>query len=243
MLRGLGMKEVFAAFAKALRDMARAEVLWHAIWPPVLALAAWVAVAFSVWADGVALMAHIVPQLPWTGWGWVSQWAAIFLLLAAFVALTYFSVVFLVAVFALPRLISLVAARDYPDLGRHGENVFWGSLANTLGAGAIFVVGALAMLPLLLIPGALLVLPLLWGGWLNQRTFRFDALAEHTTAMEMERLARENRSRFLFAGLGTAAVAYVPLANLLAPVFTALVFVHLGLAALRRQRQEAGIAL
>jgi uncharacterized protein involved in cysteine biosynthesis len=89
----------------------------------------------------------------------------------------------------------------------------------------------------------LLVLPLLWGGWLNQRTFRFDALAEHTTAMEMERLARENRSRFLFAGLGTAAVAYVPLANLLAPVFTALVFVHLGLAALRRQRQEAGIAL
>ena len=34
------MKDVFAAFAKALRDMARGEVLWHAIWPPVLALAA-----------------------------------------------------------------------------------------------------------------------------------------------------------------------------------------------------------
>ena len=77
------MKEVFAAFAKALRDMARAEVLWHAIWPPVLALAAWVAVGFSVWADGVALMAHIVPQLPWTGWEWIAHWAAIFLLLAA----------------------------------------------------------------------------------------------------------------------------------------------------------------
>ena len=79
------------------------------------------------------------------GWEWVSQWAAVFLLLAAFVALTYFSVVFLVAVFALPRLIDLVARRDYPDLGRHGENVFWGSLGNTLGAGAIFVVAALAL--------------------------------------------------------------------------------------------------
>jgi uncharacterized protein involved in cysteine biosynthesis len=99
------------------------------------------------------------------------------------------------------------------------------------------------MLPLLLIPGALLVLPLLWGAWLNQRTFRFDALAEHATRAELAGLARENRSRFLFAGLGTAAVAYVPLVNLLAPVFTALVFVHLGLATLRRARREAGIEL
>jgi hypothetical protein len=237
------MNEVIAAFTRALRDMTRADVLWHAVWPPVLSLAIWIAVAFSVWADGVALMARIVPQLPWTGWEWVSQWAAVFLLLAAFVALTYFSAVLLVAVFALPRLINLVALRDYPDLGRHGENVFWGSLANTLGAGAIFIGGSLALLPLLLVPGALLVLPLLWGAWLNQRTFRFDALAEHATRAEMAGLAGENRKRFLFAGLGTAAVAYVPLVNLLAPVFTALVFVHLGLAMLRRRRNEGGIAL
>jgi hypothetical protein len=237
------MKEVIAAFTRALRDMTRADVLWHAVWPPLLSLAIWFAVAFSVWADGVALMARIVPQLPWSGWEWVSQWAAVFLLLAAFVALTYFSVVFLVAVFALPRLINLVALRDYPDLGRHGENVFWGSLGNTLGAGAVFIAGSLAMLPLLLIPGALLVLPLLWGAWLNQRTFRFDALAEHATRAELSGLAGENRNRFLFAGLGTAAVAYVPLVNLLAPIFTALVFVHLGLAMLRRRRNEEGVAL
>jgi hypothetical protein len=38
-------------------------------------------------------------------------------------------------------------------------------------------------------------------------------------------------------------VAYVPLLNLLAPVFTALVFVHLGLAMLRRQRSAGGVAL
>jgi uncharacterized protein involved in cysteine biosynthesis len=167
----------------------------------------------------------------------------VFLLLAAFAALVYSTAIFLVAVFALPRLINLVAARDYPDLGRHGENVFWGSLGNTLGAGAIFVAGCFVMLPLLLIPGALLVLPLLWGSWLNQRTFRFDALAEHATRTEMQRLASENRGRFYFAGVGTAAVAHVPLVNLLAPALTALVFVHLGLATLRRQRQKKGIEL
>jgi hypothetical protein len=237
------MLEVFAAFTKSLCDLTRAEVLWQALWPPLLALIVWAWVAVAVWAHGVSLMAGLVPQLPWSGWAWVAHWAAVFLLLAAFASLVYFTAIFLVAVFALPRLVNLVAARDYPDLGRHGENVFWGSLGNTLGAGAIFVAGCCVMLPLLLIPGAMLVLPLLWGSWLNQRTFRFDALAEHATRTELQRLVSENRGRFYFAGIGTAAAAHVPLANLLAPAFTALVFIHLGLAALRRQRQEGGIEL
>lgn len=237
------MLEVVAAFTKSLRDLTRPAVLWHALWPPLAALLLWVAIGFAVWAHGVALMERIVPELPWAGWEWVAQWAAVFLLLAAFAALTYITAILLVAVFALPRLINLVAAHDYPDLGRHGENVFWGSLGNTLGAGAIFLIGCMVMLPLLLIPGALLVLPLLWGSWLNQRTFRFDALAEHATRSEMQQLLGENRSRFYMAGLATSAAAHVPVLNLLAPAFAALVFVHLGLAALRRRRQERGVVL
>lgn len=237
------MREVFTAFTQSLRDLTRMEVLWQAIWPPLVALVIWVAVGIAVWAHGVALMASIVPQLPWSGWEWVAHWAAVFLLLAGFAALTYFTAVMLVAVFALPRLINLVAAHHYPELGRHGENVFWGSLVNTLVVGVIFVVGSLVTLPLLLIPGALLVLPLFWGAWLNQRTFRFDALAEHATAPEMRRLVQDNRSSFYIAGLATAGVAHIPLINLLAPAFAALVFVHLGLAALRRQRQQGGVEL
>ena len=237
------MLEVLSAFTKSLRDLTRGAVLWQAIWPPLVALVFWVTVGVALWAHGVALMADIVPQLPWSGWEWVAHWAGVFLLLAGFAALTYFTAVLLVAVFALPHLINLVAAHHYPDLGRHGENVFWGSLVNTLVVGAIFVVGSLVTLPLLLIPGAMLVLPLLWGAWLNQRTFRFDALAEHATPTEMRRLTQDNRLPFTVAGLATAGVAHLPLINLLAPAFAALVFVHLGLAALRRQRQDRGIEL
>jgi uncharacterized protein involved in cysteine biosynthesis len=237
------MVEVFAAFSKSLRDLTRPDVLWQALWPPLLALLLWIAVGFGLWSHGVELIGRVLPQLPWEGWEWVARWAAVFLLLAAFAVLVYVTAILLVAVFALPRLINLVAARDYPDLGRHGENVFWGSLGTTLGAGAIFVVGGLLMLPLLLIPGVLLVLPLAWGAWLNQRTFRFDALAEHATRAELQRLVRDNRSRFYAAGLATAAAAHVPLLNLLAPALTALVFVHLGLTALRRQRRQGGVEL
>lgn len=237
------MLEVLTAFTLSLRDLTRGAVLWQAIWPPLAALAFWVAVAVAVWAHGVAVMAEILPQLPWSGWEWVVHWAAVFLLLAGFAALTYVTAVVLVAVFALPRLINVVAAHHYPELGRHGENVFWGSLVNTLVVGAIFVVGSLLSLPLLLIPGAMLVLPLFWGAWLNQRTFRFDALAEHATRKEMDSLVRENRGRFYIGGLATAGIAHLPLINLLAPAFAALVFVHLGLAALRRRRRLGGVEL
>ena len=116
-------------------------------------------------------------------------------------------------------------------------------VGNTLAAGAIFVERSLGILPMFLIPRMLLMLTLVWAAWLNQRTFRFDALAEHATAAELKRVVGDNRRALWLAGLVTAGAAHLPLVNLLAPAFTALVFVHLGLAALRRLRQQEGIEL
>lgn len=237
------MLELMAAFTRSLRDLTRGDVLWQALWPPLAALAVWLGIGWLLWDAGVALMAGLIPELPWQGWDWVARWAAVFLMLAALGVLTYLTAITLVAVFALPRLINIVAARDYPELGRHGENVFWGSLGNTLVAGGIFLAGGLVMLPLLLIPGMLLVLPLLLVAWLNQRTFRFDALAEHATPSELRRIAREQRKGFYIAGVVTAFAANLPVLNLLAPAFTALVFVHYGLMALRQVRRQGGVEL
>ncbi len=237
------MLELFAAFSKAARDLTRGGMLWHVLWPPLAAAALWTTVGFFFWTDGLALMAQAVPQLPWAGWEWITRWAAVFLLLAAFAMLIYLTALLLVAVIALPYLIDHVAARDYPDLVRHGENAFWRSLGNTLAAGAVFLAGGLLSLPLLLVPGMVLVLPMLWAAWLNQRTFRVDALAEHATRAELKQLTAGKKPLFYLAGTGGALLAHVPVIQLVAPVFTALVFVHLGLAALRQQRQLQGVQL
>jgi hypothetical protein len=235
------MHELLTAFGKATRDLTRGDILWHVLWPPVVAAILWGAVGILIWAHGLALMAQIVPQLPWAGWEWVAHWAAVFLLLAAFATLIYLTALFLVAVVVLPYLITYVASRDYPDLARYGENALWRSLINTLVAGGVFLFGGLASLPLLLVPGAVLVLPLFWTAWLNQRTFRVDALAEHAAGAELTQLVKAKKSLFYLAGTGCALLAHVPLVQLVAPVFTALVFVHLGLAALREQRSLKGI--
>jgi len=237
------VREVIAAFGKAGRDLVRAEIVWQALWPPLVALAFWAVVAFSVWTYAIVLVAGLIPDLPWSWWDTASQWAAAFLLVAAFGALVYFTTMLLIALFALPRMVALVAGREFPDLARHGESPFLASLANTLAAGAIFLGGWLLTLPLLLLPGAVLVLPLAWAAWLNQRVFRVDTLVEHATRGELAAVVAAEKPRFYLAGLGSALAAHVPLLNLVVPAFTALVYVHLCLAALRRLRQRDGIGI
>lgn len=235
------MREVIVAFGKAGRDLLRADVVWQALWPPLAALAFWIVVALSVWSHAVALAAGLIPDLPWSWWQTASEWAAAFLVLAAFGALVYFTATLLIALFALPRMVAIVSAREFPDLARRGERPFMASLANTLIAGAIFLAGWVLMLPLLLVPGAVLVLPLAWTAWLNQRVFRVDTLVEHATRDELAAVVAAEKPRLYLAGLGSALAAHVPLLNLMAPAFSALVYVHLCLPALRRLRQREGV--
>jgi len=228
---------------RAARDLLRPEMLWHALWPPFTAFVLWSIVAWFAWQPAAA---WIVTELPdWSWLTWLGPSLAHIAVFFIFAPLVFFTALLLVAVFALPRMMTLIAARDYPDVSRQGSAsaALWGSLANTLAAGAIFIAGWLVTLPLLLIPGALFVLPLLWAAWLNQRAFGFDALAEHARTEERETLIRTERGSLYGAGLISAFVAHVPLVNLLAPAFTAVLFVHVCLGALRSLRNEKGITL
>lgn len=237
----LSMIEVFAAFIRAARDLTQRNILVHALWPPLVSLAAWSALAVALWEPAQATLAAMLPDWSWLTSSWVSGWLVNAILLMALAPLVYFTTLMLVATVALPLMMTVVAARDYPDLSRYGSNVVWGSVVNTLLAGLVFVLGWLITLPLLLIPGVLLVMPLAWAAWLNQRTFRFDALAEHASADERRRVIARCKPQLLLAGGGAALLVYVPLVNLLAPAWAALVFVHLCLSALRRLRAEEGV--
>lgn len=235
------MHEVTLASLRAIRDLRRADILWQAIWPPVVALLGWALVAWFTW---MPLSGWLLGRLPqWSWLDWLGPWLVHVALALCFAPLIYVTALVLIAAFALPRMMGIVAARDYAGLSRRGTPgaAVWGSVANTLVAGAIFLAGWIICLPLLFVPGGLLVLPLLWSAWLNQRTFRFDALAEHATSEERNRLIREERARFWAAGAVSAIAAHVPLVNLLAPAFAALMFTHLGLGALLRLREREGI--
>ena len=91
-------------------------------------------------------------------------------------------------------------------------------------------------LPLWLIPGLGLILPWLLSAWLNQRAYRYDALMQHADRDEFARLVGTHRGKLLLVGLGAGALNYIPLANLFAPAFAGLAFVHYCLETLRGMR-------
>jgi 4-amino-4-deoxy-L-arabinose transferase-like glycosyltransferase len=75
-------------------------------------------------------------------------------------------------------------------------------------------------------------------GYLNQRVFRYDALAAHADAGELSRLVRGERWSLLALGVLVALAAHVPLLGFFAPVFGGLAFIHFGLDRLRALRAE-----
>lgn len=235
------MPEVLRACFLASRDLLRPGMMFHALWPPIVSLIGWGLVARAVWAPARERVQAAFPDWSWlSGGGW-ADWIANVFLLMAFAPLVYFSSLMLLAAFALPQMMKLIAESDYADIARRGRGAFWGSIVNTLVAGSIFVVGWLLTLPFLLIPGVLLIMPFLWLAWINQRTFRFDALAEHATPPERSRIVRESRGLLYMAGGVSALVAHIPIINFLAPAWTALLFVHLCLMRLRLERKEGTV--
>jgi len=245
------MRDILLAFGRALRSLGRRDILWHMLWPSVVALLVWMVIAVFSWSAVVnGIMAWI------RGWSLAGDWlttsevaaATVLILVKIAVALLlvplmYVTAALLVAIVALPMMLERVAVRDYADLElrRGGTNL--GSAWNGMVAGVLFVIGLLVSLPFWLIPGVGLVATIALTAWLNQRAFGYDALMLHADRSELARLPRLLRQPMLLLGGACALLAYVPLVNLLAPAFCGLAFVHFMLESLRRERIERGVTV
>jgi uncharacterized protein involved in cysteine biosynthesis len=166
---------------------------------------------------------------------WIAHAIQALLHLLLFIPAVYLTALVITALFAMPALVRMVADRDYPQLERKKGGGLAGSLWNALIALVLFVGLWIVTLPLWLV-GAGVIVPFAAAAWLNQRLFRYDAVAEHASAAEMAALFRSERPGWWGLGLLTGLVQFVPLLNLFGPVFAALAFIHFGLARLDAQR-------
>jgi CysZ protein len=235
------MTAILDALARALRDLFSLRVLWVVVWPMLLALLLWLALGVTFWGtfsgwieqglDAIGIQTWLTELEP----AWIANALQALLHLMLFVPLVMLTALVITALFGMPALIRVVAERDYPELERENGGSLIGSLWNAVVAIAVFVAVWLATLPLWLI-GVGVIVPFVAAAYLNQRLFRYDAIAEHASADEMAELFRQERSSWWGLGLLTGLVQFVPLLNLLGPVFAALAFIHFGLARLACQR-------
>jgi hypothetical protein len=232
------------ALGRALRDLFSLQVLWVVVWPMLVAMLLWLALGITFWGTFSGWMAQGLDAIGIQAWltglepAWIAHGIQALLHLMLFVPLVMLTALVITALFGMPALIRVVAGRDYPTLKRENGGGMVGSLWNAVIAIAVFLAIWLVTLPLWLI-GVGVIVPFVAAAYLNQRLFRYDAIAEHASADEMAFLFKRERSGWWGLGLLTGLVQFVPLLNLLGPVFAALAFIHYGLARLKQQRTSA----
>jgi CysZ protein len=215
-------------FAPAIRG-----VFWKVLGLTLLALAAlWLAIreAFVSWV--LPWVAPYLPGLPdWAGWLAVVSsfiWA---IGLAAALAMLVAPVSAVVAGFFLDDAADVIEKRDYPA-DRPGTALPLGqSLASSLRFFLVVIAANLAALLLLLVPGVNLVIFFVVNGYLLGREYFEFAASRHLGVDGARAYRRANRGTVMFAGLVVALFLFVPLLNLLTPLFAAVMMVHLFKAA------------
>lgn len=240
------MTEVLKAYGRALRSLLQPGILLHLLWPTLVAVAFWIAVAWLGWDAVGAGVERLFVEVGWLNWI-LQRWeasavaGAIFVkvvLVLLLIPLIYGTALFIVAVFALPLMLERVAEKDYPGLEKRNGGTLAGSIGNALLAVAVFLAGWIVTLPLWLVPGMGIVLPLLLSGYLNYRGFSYDALSAHAGTDEIDAVLARERGGLYLAGIVAGLLAFVPVINLVAPAYAGLAFIHYCLETLRRERAK-----
>jgi len=236
------MTAILDSLARALRDLFSLRVLWVVIWPMLVALLLWLALGITFWSTFSGWLEYGLDKIGIQVWltelepVWIANGIQALLHLMLFVPLVMLTALVLTALFAMPTLIRVVAERDYPQLKRENGGGLIGSVWNAVIAIIVFIALWVVSLPLWLI-GVGILIPFVAAAYLNQRLFRYDAIAEHATANEMTALFKSERRGWWGLGLLTGLIQFVPVLNLFGPVLAALAFIHYGLARLNQQRR------
>ncbi|HZM43192.1 MAG TPA: EI24 domain-containing protein [Burkholderiales bacterium] len=240
------MQTVLDSFARALRDLRAPRVLAVLLIPPLAGLLVWGVLAWTFAEDWARWVADFIARSAWLTWISSSGLTGIFVwgsgiaALAALLPIVLITSILVAELVAMPVVVPWVAARRFPGLEARKGGTVTGSAFNAAGTIVVFLILWVVTLPLWFTGVGALVLPPLLSAFLNQRLFRYDALAEHASADERRAVLARARGRLYLLGLLLAFVYYIPLVNLAAPVLSALAFTHFCLAELARFRATRG---
>ncbi len=239
------MRNVFIAFARALKSLCAPAVLWHLVWPGLAACVLWTGVAYFVWDIAVQVIGTWLKSWSWIQgffghnpgmWRLVEWFISVNLLLLTLL-LTYATAIFILAAWALPVILERVSKSTYGDLECRQGGSISGSVLNTVWTASLFVFMLFCSLPFWLLPGAGVIALVLLTAWLNVRTFGYDALMLHADRDERRAILKTEGGTLMLLGSLCALTAYVPFVNVVSAPICGLVFTHYLLEALRRKRQ------
>ncbi len=238
------MARVLTALGHALRDLREPRILGIVLLPISGAIAIWAVLsllfwdAWAAWLNALAAGTITGRWLEGIGGGWLLQALSTLGVIVLVAPAMLATALVITEIVAMPAIVAHVGGRHFPALDRRADGTLIGGALNAATGIVVFCLLWIVTLPLWLSGIAALVLPVLTSAYLNQRLFRYDALAEHASRDEYRQVLVRSRGKLYLLGIMLALLYYVPVVNLLVPVLSGLAFTYLCLAELAQLRGE-----
>lgn len=238
------MSAAFQALARGMGNLLEPRILAVLLLPVLGSFVLWTVLTWVFWDAWTGFVAGTLRTTMVAGWlqnwsaVWVIDYTAVLAVLIAVLPAMLVTALVITEIIAMPVIVRFVAERYYPGLGHAFGGSVSGSMVNALVAISIFALLWIITLPLWLTGVGAVLAPVLTSAYLNQRLFRYDALADHADREEFAQLVRAHRGELFVLGLLVSLLLYVPLLNLLVPVLSGLGFTHFCLARLAAVRRK-----
>lgn len=197
---------------------------------------------WSAWMGGLTGLISSLWGYSWfvesTGFlGLGSLIAGIFLVLL-FIPLAFVISVSTTSVVAMPFVLEFVA-KDYPQVRKIKTGSLMGSISHTFKEGGVFLFWLVITLPLWLIPGLQIIVPLYLSARFNRNVFMYDVLQDYTTESVRKEIVTQDSTPLTVLGVILGALAYIPFAFIILPVLSALAFTYYGFNKLSKLESES----
>lgn len=233
---------ILKALRNAFKDLTSLQILLMLVLPPIILSAAWIAVVVWNWqwvtamvesffknAEWFKLVLKVAPFLMNDSIFNIVNVISFLALLAGLFPLAFIGSVLIYSLLANPIVFSVVLKKNYPHLSRFPAPFVPGVVHSVL-ISVLFLVLWILSLPLWLVPGGAIVVPLFLSAFVTKKIYAYDSLSELVNPSERKEIENELSGPYWSAGFLCAGLNFLPFAMFLSPIFAALIFMHLSAA-------------
>lgn len=243
------MKLLSRSFFRACADFFSPKMISMMIILPVLSLLFWGALILWNWSSwtlglgnffgGTWLFRQLSTWMPNTNPGSMGEFTAALFLIFILFPLVYLTTLFLVSFLVVPIVQRHLLGGDFQTLERKKGGSFFGSISNALRSVGLYLVVYVLTLPLWLVPGIQLLVPIVLTAWLSMRVLTYDLLQDVATDEERDLLQKRHRTSLFLLGCLFGVLVLLPGAAFFQPVLATLAFGHFCYGSLDLLRKNA----
>lgn len=245
---------IYSSLQIALQSLFNRQIFWRLLLPFAISLIFLVLLLFFLWSPlQIWLLDYFLGShffkipLEFIGKnlgisaGTISNFFLFFVILFCSLIFLYLSTLILTSVLLIPLILPLYQQKYFSQLQKkEGLGFIHGGTEN-LKAFVIYIFLFFILLPLFLLPGLSLVIPLILNTFMNHKVFVIDVLQDYVDKEEFSKIKKQYSVGFFQLAFICSLIFYIPILNFIAPQISALAFAHYALSCLSEQRFKQSV--